>query len=141
MAGSSGNAIQIGKKPLKDLISGTRRQQSSFGRVSLPIPPERLQAEDTVKEMSLDMYIQATRNAFDIDGRYHGILMNHLTSHLPFIGRNGSIPGNWLDHLVRFTLEVFPSEAQISGVPVDEYLNPHQWQKTTQNFLSMILNN
>ncbi|KAA1071877.1 hypothetical protein PGT21_021949 [Puccinia graminis f. sp. tritici] len=120
----------VGQKPLRELISGTE----------IHLSPERLQAENTVKEMSLDTYIQAAQNAFDLDGSYHGTLMNHLRSRIPFIGRSDMIQGNWLDHLVWFTLEKFPSGAQVGGVRVDARLDPQQFERVTQKFLSMILN-
>ncbi|KAA1077924.1 hypothetical protein PGT21_023968 [Puccinia graminis f. sp. tritici] len=128
----------VGQKPLRELISGTESQQSSYGRV--PLSPERIQAENTVREMSLDRYIQAARDAFDLDGRYHGTLMDHLRSRIPFIGRNDMIQGNWLDHLVWFTLEKFPSGVQISGVRLGARLDSQQFERVTQKFLSMILN-
>ncbi|KAA1071878.1 hypothetical protein PGT21_021969 [Puccinia graminis f. sp. tritici] len=91
--------------------------------------------------MSLDTYIQATLNAFGLAGRSHyNIMLDHLRSNIPYIGKHRSCQGNWLDHLVLLTVGSLSSQTKIGGVRVDTCLDDKKREKMIQDFISMILN-
>ncbi|KAA1064468.1 hypothetical protein PGT21_003952 [Puccinia graminis f. sp. tritici] len=132
---SSSNAIQLGRKSLRELNSGTERQQSS-----LHLSQEHIRAENVVRAMSLDTYTGATQNVLGLEERYKSLLKDHLIHYLPSIGESNYFTGNWLHDVCYFTLQAVPNKTKINGMRLDQCLNPTEWKRVYQHFISMTVN-